>query len=98
MSIEVQIDGYHEVVIAIIGCRDGYFGSVGFSKELLDQVITTQVALPILCVRCAWSERERERERERYREREREIDGSDVTLVALKLAMSFALSMPKIAP
>ena len=31
------------------------------------------------------------RERERYREREREIDGSDVTIVALKLAMSFAL-------
>ena len=30
-------------------------------------------------------------EREREREREREIDGSDVTIVALKLAMSFAL-------
>ena len=30
-------------------------------------------------------ERERERDTERQREREREIDGSDVTLVALKL-------------
>ena len=37
--------------------------------------------------------RERERERERYRERE--IDGSDVTIVALKLAMSFALFFAK---
>ena len=44
MSIEVQIDGNHEVVIAIIGCRDGYFSSVSFSKELLHQVVTTQVA------------------------------------------------------
>ena len=44
-------------------------------------------------------ERERERERERYRERERERerekDGSDVTIVALKLAMSFALLLAK---
>ena len=48
-------------------------------------IIGRAEALPILCVRCVrW---ERERERERYRER----DGSDVTLVALKLAMSFAL-------
>ena len=38
-------------------------------------------------------ERERERERERYREREK--DGSDVTIVALKLAMSFALLLAK---
>ena len=44
MPIEVQIDENHEEVIAIIGCRDGYFSSVGFSKELLDQVVTTQVA------------------------------------------------------
>ena len=35
------------------------------------------------------------RERERYREREREKDGSDVTIVALKLAMSFALLLAK---
>ena len=34
---------------------------------------------------------ERERERERYRER----DGSDATIVALKLAMSFALFLAK---
>ena len=44
-------------------------------------------------------QRERERERERYtereRERERERDGSDVTRVALKLAMSFALFLAK---
>ena len=36
----------------------------------------------------------RERERERYRERE--IDGSDVTIVALKLAMNLHFPLPKI--
>ena len=40
-------------------------------------------------------ETERQRERERERERDRERDGSDVTLVALKLAMSFALFLAK---
>ena len=35
----------------------------------------------------------RERERERYRERE--IDGSDVTIVALKLAMNLHFPLPK---
>ena len=38
----------------------------------------------------------RERERERYRERERELDGSDVNIVALKLAMRLHFPMPKI--
>ena len=37
----------------------------------------------------------RERERERDTEREREKDGSDVTIFALKLAMSFALLLAK---
>ena len=37
----------------------------------------------------------RERVTERERERERERDGSDVTLVALKLAMTFALFLAK---
>ena len=36
------------------------------------------------------------REREREIQREREIDGSDVIIVALKLAMSLHFSMPKI--
>ena len=40
-------------------------------------------------------EREIQRERER-REREREIDGSDVTIVALKLAMNLHFPLPKI--
>ena len=44
VPIEVHIDRDHEVVIAIIGCRDRYFGSVRSSKEFLDQVVTTQVA------------------------------------------------------
>ena len=35
------------------------------------------------------------RERHTEREREREIDGRDVTIVALKLAMSFALFLAK---
>ena len=39
--------------------------------------------------------RERESDKERERERERERDGSDVTLVALNLAMSFALLLAK---
>ena len=38
----------------------------------------------------------RERERERETEREREIDGSDVTIVALKLAMNSHFPLPKI--
>ena len=46
-------------------------------------------------VREVHSVRERERERERDTEREREKDGSDVTIVALKLAMSFALLLAK---
>ena len=41
-------------------------------------------------------EREREREIQREREREREIDGSDVTIVALKLAMKLHFPLPKI--
>ena len=52
---------------------------------------------------CAWGSfgvRERERERERYREREREKererDGSDVTIVALKLAMNLHFPLPKV--
>ena len=40
--------------------------------------------------------RERERERERYRQTERERDGSDVTIVALKLAMNLHFPLPKI--
>ena len=38
---------------------------------------------------------QREREKERERERERERDESDVTLVALKLAMNFAPFLAK---
>ena len=59
-------------------------------------------ASPILCVRYFRWERERERERERdtdrerERERERERDGSDVTDVALKLAMNLHFPLPKI--
>ena len=55
-------------------------------------IIGSAEALPILCVRYARWERERYRERER----EREIDGSDVIVVALKLAMSLHFPMPKI--
>ena len=50
-------------------------------------IVGSAKALPILCVRYfRW---ERERERERYRER----DGSDVTIVALKLAMNLHFPM-----
>ena len=49
-------------------------------------------------VREVHSVRERERERERERYREREKDGSEVTIVALKLAMSFVLLLAKKVP
>ena len=65
--------------------------SCRFSNTLLEifDIIGSVEALPILCVRyIRW-----ERERERYREREK--DGSDVTIVALKLAMNFALLLAK---
>ena len=52
-------------------------------------IIGNAEALPILCVRYIHSVREREREIQR------EKDGSDVTIVALKLAMSFALLLAK---
>ena len=42
------------------------------------------------------SVREREREREIQTDRERERDGSDVTIVALKLAMNLHFPLPKI--
>ena len=48
-------------------------------------IIGSAEALPILCVRCIRWEREIQREK----------DGSDVTTVALKLAMSFALLLAK---
>ena len=50
-------------------------------------IIGSAEALPILCVRYFWWERER------YRERE--IDGSDVTIVALNLAMNLHFPLPK---
>ena len=46
-------------------------------------------------VREVRSVREREREIQRERERERERDGSDVTIVALKFAMSSHFPLPK---
>ena len=46
-------------------------------------------ALPILCVRYFWWEREREREIQMER------DGSDVTIVALKLAMNLHFPFAK---
>ena len=41
-------------------------------RDLISFIIGSAEALPILCVRYFWWERERERERERYRERERD--------------------------
>ena len=58
-------------------------------------IIGSAEALPILCVRCARWEREIQREKESERERERERLGSDVTLVAQKLAMNFAPFLAK---
>ena len=55
----------------------------------IESIIGNAEAFPILCVRYIRWEREREREIQR------EKDGSDVTIVALKLAMSFALLLAK---
>ena len=71
--------------------------SNGASRTVRDRKPKTDDQIlprPILCVRCARCERERDTERER--EREREIDGSDVTIIALKLAMSLHFPLPKI--
>ena len=63
---------------------------------------TIHEALPrfLYCAGGTFGEREREREiqrgREGERERERETDGSDVTIVALKLAMNSHCPLPKI--
>ena len=57
-------------------------------------IIGSAEALPVLCVRCVRWEIERYREREK-RERDTERDGSDVTLVALKLAINFAPFLAK---
>ena len=55
-------------------------------------IIGSAEALPILCVRYfRW-----ERERDTDRERETERDGSDVTIVALKLAMNLHFPLPKL--
>ena len=56
----------------------------------LDLIIGSAEALPILCVRYIRWERERERERDTER------DGSDVTIVALKLAMNLHVPLTKI--
>ena len=63
-------------------CR-GYYRKRGSASYIVREVLLVR-------------EREREREREIQREREREIDGSDVTIVALKLAMNLHFSLPNI--
>ena len=60
---------------------------VGTATYLVTHIIGNAEAFPILCVRYIRWEREREIQREK--------DGSDVTIVALKLAMSFALLLAK---
>ena len=73
-----------------------HHGCSGQHRKVPSIIIGSTEALPILCVRYARWERERDTERERERERKREIDGSDVIIVALKLAMSLHFPMPKI--
>ena len=59
-------------------------------------MIPSAETLGILCARCVGGERKGEGERERERELQGETDGSDVTIVALKLAMSLHFPLPKI--
>ena len=44
VSIEIQVDGNHEIVIAIVCRRDGDFRTVRFPEKVLQQVVATQVA------------------------------------------------------
>ena len=64
-----------------------------FSSHWKTESMGSAEALPILCVRYFRWERERDTEREGERERDR--DGSDVTIVALKLAMNSPFHLPK---
>ena len=66
------------------------------SASALPIIIASAEALALLCGSFARRKRERERERERDRDRQtdRQTDGSDVTVVALNLAM-FTLSLAK---
>ena len=48
------IDRNHEVVVAVIGCRDRNFLTVGFPEEVLHQIVTAQVAgLVIVVISCS---------------------------------------------
>ena len=71
---------------AVVGSRWSLFAVVAEARFYC--IIGSAEALPILCVRYFRWERERERERER--------DGSDVTIVALKLAMNLHFPLLKI--
>ena len=70
-------------------CAKQFFIHSLFFHIYLFFIIGSAEALPILCVRYFWWERERDTEKER------EIDGSDVTIVALKLAMNLHFPLPK---
>ena len=59
------------------------------SNDSSTDIIASAGAPALLCMR--WVKRERERERER----ERQTDGCDVTIVALKLAISLHFSLGK---
>ena len=64
--------------------------NITHKHHICPYIIGSAEALPILCVRYfRW-------EREIQTERERDRDGSDVTIVALKLAMNSHFPLPKI--
>ena len=73
---------------SMFACAMYWFFVISFFFNF--RIIGSAEALPILCVRYFRWERERERERDTDR------DGSDVTIVALKLAMSSHFPLPKI--
>ena len=68
-----------------VGVSDAFFFFYYYRKRGSASYIVREVLLV----------RERERYREREREREREKDGSDVTIVALKIGDEFTLSLAK---
>ena len=77
-----------------------------FFETLIQELVThrhyrkrgsaSYIVREVLSVRERERERERDTDRQRERERERERDGSDVTIVALKLAINSHFPLPKI--
>ena len=41
--VKVQVDRYHEIVVAVVGSGNGYFSAVCLSEKFTDQIVPAQV-------------------------------------------------------